>query len=295
MSTSRIWMFHRVLPDRPQAFGLPSCYHLLGTAVTPVEWCAWLDRIERTQSLWRHVVEGEVDSAPVITFDDGYREWVDLVLPSLESRGLEATFFGCLAFRAGAARAHPLDAFYWVLDNTLRATIKFEWQSTVFLLSELDTPAGKLRAASGALKASMKSLRTNVAWCFVERLASAAGVAVPHDLHCQLYPSDAEWRQLAAHQTVGGHGKTHRRLTVLAPAELDDELTASRLWLHELGGELLWSHPDGDHDAGVDEAVERAEFVAAVAIDQAAPRWGHARVFATTEALRSWRPRDTEL
>jgi peptidoglycan/xylan/chitin deacetylase (PgdA/CDA1 family) len=73
-------------------------------------------------------------------------------------------------------------------------------------------------------------------------------------------------RVLAAGSTVGAHGLSHRHLTQLDDAELDEELTQSRAMLEARLGVPVTSlaYPFGDQDARVHTAAARAGYETAV-------------------------------
>lgn len=280
-----IWMFHRILPDTPVAFGLPNSYRLRGTAITPEEWERFLAKLDAPASL-RGTVRGTIpDSAPVLTFDDGYREWIDVVAPSLRQRGWTATFFACRAFRAEADRAQPIDEFYWLLDNAAAPQLDIRLPGGRQYAAQIDTLEGKREAIFGDLKLLLYSASPDAAQELLNLVAESVGLERPRGLPGLLYPTEAEWRQLAAEFDVGAHGLSHRRGTDLSDSDLRAELAGSLLWVRSIGGLTLWSHPDGAQDARVARLVADAGFEAAVGVGLEGGQWNWPRRFGTPEAI----------
>ena len=113
---TRILMLHRVLEDRPTSFGLPSCYRLRGTSLTPAEWYRVVEHsqpivpladVERALA-----TRGPLPTGSVLTFDDGYREHVDLVAPMLRDLGLSATFYVASGLHGEGRKVAAVDAWY---------------------------------------------------------------------------------------------------------------------------------------------------------------------------------------
>jgi hypothetical protein len=274
-------MFHRVIPDECRAFGLPSCYRLRGSAITPAEWEAFLDTVGETCS-----IRDSSGRGVTLTFDDGYREWVDLVAPSLRDRGLTATFFGCRAFCADAPQAHAVDRLYWLLDHA-------EWAELLVVVGgerlslRVDRLEGKRAAIQGPLKERIVVGRPAEVDALLDQVALSLRCALPGDLPSRLYPTEAEWRALAAEFELGAHGLSHRRSTALSDDELRSELEGSRRWILGLGGVDWWCHPDGDNDARVRAAVQRAGFVDAAGVDTGSGPFDRPRRFATPAEVRT--------
>lgn len=259
-----IWMFHRVMPDEPTSFGMPSCFRLRGTAVTEEEFTAFLDGLEGTSTL-AEVLDGEARH-PVLTFDDGYREWVDVVAPALRKRGLTAMFFGAPVFSAGAAGAYAIDVLYWLFDHAEKPVLRVVDLDGVEHLGRLDSAEGKRALVTGPLKRGLYSADSEAAGKTLERVEEALGVESPSDLADRLYPSRAEWSALAREFAVGGHGTSHRVLPSLGDADLRVELEGTMAWVRDVGGERILSYPDGQQDARVRLAAREAGFRGAVAI-----------------------------
>lgn len=94
--------------------------------------------------------------------------------------------------------------------------------------------------------------------------------------------SAAELRELEkAGVEVGSHGRTHRDLTTCSPAEMETETAGSR---HDLEAALdrpvvAFSYPYGRWNERAREAVRRAGYAAAVAIEGHGPAGVHPDLF----------------
>lgn len=278
----RVLMLHRVCEDEPTAFGLPSCYRLRGTAITPAEFVDLLDGLDEVVDLAEvagDLRQGQVEPRGVVlTFDDGYREWVDRVAPELDVRRLPATFFACYAHRAEARHSHPIDTFYWLLDNARREHLEVELGGTS-LQGSLQSIEGKRVLVSSAFKQSLYGRTWEEAEEDLRRVARACGLDLPGDLAARLHPAASEWANLAdgPRFRLGAHGLSHRSLPDLEQADLRREIGGSLDWVKDLGGDPLFSYPDGRFNASVAREADEAGCTCAVAIDprglERAPPW----------------------
>jgi peptidoglycan/xylan/chitin deacetylase (PgdA/CDA1 family) len=104
--------------------------------------------------------------------------------------------------------------------------------------------------------------------CFLE--PDAAG---PVDVMCR---ADVASLARAGH-VVGSHTHTHRSLTRLAPATVEDEIATSKRVLEDVTGKAVevFCYPYGDHDRRVRAIVARAGFDLAFTVDLGSVRRGH--------------------
>ncbi|MFP2905803.1 polysaccharide deacetylase family protein [Pyxidicoccus sp. 3LFB2] len=263
--TTQVLMLHRVLPDQPTAFGRPSCYRLRGTALTPGE----LDRLLEAGSFLSldEVVESlaagrQPPSGRVLTFDDGYREWSEWVAERLDRQHVPATFFVCPAFlRREAAEAHPVDAFYWLLDHARRSRFELRLPDGVFARGTLETNEGKAELITGELKRRVVRSPRDEVRELLRLLSESLHVELPADLAHGLYPSEEELRALAsAGHRLGGHGMSHRHLPVMGAVEAAREISTSLAWVARLAGSRSapFAYPDGAFDLETGRRVEQA-------------------------------------
>jgi peptidoglycan/xylan/chitin deacetylase (PgdA/CDA1 family) len=286
----RVLMLHRVCEDEPTAFGLPSCYRLRGTAITPAEFVDLLNEVDDVVDL-AEVVEDlrqgkREPRGTVLTFDDGYREWIDRVAPELDARGLPATFFASHAHRAEAEHSHAIDTFYWLLDNARREHLEVELGGGMGLRGTLQSVEGKRALVGSRFKQSLYGRTWEEAEEDLRTVARACGLDLPGGLAARLHPATSEWVHLAGSTRfrLGAHGLSHRSLPELGQRDLVQEIRGSLDWVMDLGGDPLFSYPDGWFNASVAREVDEAGCAGAVAIDpdglESAPPWlGVPRVF----------------
>jgi peptidoglycan/xylan/chitin deacetylase (PgdA/CDA1 family) len=257
-------MLHRVLPERPTAFGRPSCYRLRGTALTPEELERLLDvgSFRTLDEVTGALAAGE--SPPpghVLTFDDGYREWLELIAPRFEERRIPAAFFVCPAFLREAPEAHPVDVFYWLLDHARLPRFELRLPDGTVTHGTLETDEGKQSLVTGDLKRFVVTGPPEEVREVLSRLAEALHLEIPGDLPWRLYPSERELAGLvAAGHRLGGHGVRHRHLTTLDGAEASSEISTSLAWVARLseGRSVPFAYPDGAFDEETARRVQQA-------------------------------------
>lgn len=272
---TRIWMYHRVLPRRPTAFGHPSCYHLRGTAITPEAWMEDLRRLRPVIPLEDVVAALEAGASPpagnVLTFDDGYAEWSGLVSDSLRASEATATFFVTTCMHRSAERPQAIDAYYWLLDRA-RAPV---WTVTLpdgqVCHGDLRTEAGKRwLVTESPIKRALIAGDTRMQAEVIAAVERAAEVELAEDAAAGLYMDEAQWKALACEHSLGAHGVTHRPWTTLAADELREELTQSRETLRRATGARVEfaAYPDGAWDERVLAATRSAGYRAAVIVGE---------------------------
>lgn len=263
-------MYHRVLPPRPTAFGLPGCYHLRGTAISPEAWAQDLERLQPVIPLAAVVDALASGRAPpeghVLTFDDGYVEWAELVGPSLRAAGATATFFITSGMRRGG-RPHAIDGYYWALDHAEVAVWEVELPDGRRVQGDLRTVEGKRwLVTDSAIKRALVAGDAETQAAVLEGVVRAAGAEMPRNLADRLYMDEPQWRTLARAHTIGAHGVTHRPWTTLDDTTLGRELHEGRADLVAATGAAVEfaAYPDGAHDARVVAATQAAGYRAAV-------------------------------
>jgi peptidoglycan/xylan/chitin deacetylase (PgdA/CDA1 family) len=156
----------------------------------------------------------------LVTFDDGYRDNLEVALPILQRHDVKAVFFIATHYLTHRT------TFWWDRINYIYKT---SGRSTISNLS-LDAALRKVKDTVGLDLDG-----------FLDELAFSAGVLWTRDLDRQIAESLLmtwdEVRQLRdAGMDIESHTRTHRVLQTLSPAELRDELVESRRDLeHELG------------------------------------------------------------
>jgi peptidoglycan/xylan/chitin deacetylase (PgdA/CDA1 family) len=164
-----------------------------------------------------------------ITFDDGYLDNHDVVLPLLQRHGLKATFFITTSY------LEERRLFWWDRINLLVKTSRKE-------VLELDYPrAMKLPIAgpaerNAAIRALSRVIKDHYDLDlerFLEAVATAAGVALSREEERRRADSLLmTWDHVRALRRAGmdvqSHTMTHRVLQTLSPKALAYELTSSK-------------------------------------------------------------------
>jgi len=198
-------------------------------------------------AIGRYLIDGEpLPNAPAaITIDDGYRDAYDVAFPILRRHRAPATLFAATDF---------IDRKGWLWTDKLR------------YVEARRNPSSSLNARRA--NAELKRLPNEEKDRRIAAIAQDAGVTLP-----ALPPADCgaiTWEQAremaAAGIEIGSHTVTHPILTQLDPAQLEYELRQSRSRLeHVLDREVaLFCYPNGDYNARVRGAVERAGYRIAV-------------------------------
>jgi len=171
-------------------------------------------------------------NAALITFDDGYRECLDVALPILKRAGAKAVFF--------ISTDHTTDrkAFWWDRTNYL---IKRSTRTR----AELDYPTHAVYDIRGDRSKVVQQILDVIKETYaldVERYLQALGAALgvpwgPEDdrrIADQVLMTWDEVREMRrAGMDVQSHTRTHRVLTTLPPDEVREELVGSRKVLEE--------------------------------------------------------------
>lgn len=165
----------------------------------------------------------------LVTFDDGYRDNVEVALPILRRHGVNAVFFIATDY-ISRRRVFWWDRINYLVKRSTRSAIALRHPIDV----ELSLTSPELRGH--AIQALLRLPKTHVGLelePFLERLAVAAGVrwtpAIERELADAAVMSWDQVRELRdAGMDVQSHTRTHRVLQTLGPTELRDELRGSR-------------------------------------------------------------------
>lgn len=260
---TQILMLHRIIPAAPVAFGLPDCYRIRGTALTVDELERLLDEagsVLPLEAIERALNAGETTPpGTVLTFDDGYREHLDVVAPLLRERGGTATFYVATGLHSEGSALAPVDAWYWLLDHAEHAEAAVPMPNGGVYRGRVDSMAGKEVWVTGPPKAAMLAAAPTERGRMLEALAESLGVWLPPDLAQRLYLTRGEWWSLAAlGMRVGAHSVSHPRLTQIDDAELDREVGESVSMIAAICSPVAFAYPDGAFDERVVARVRAA-------------------------------------
>ncbi|HKP87838.1 MAG TPA: polysaccharide deacetylase family protein [Blastocatellia bacterium] len=203
-----------------------------------------------------------------ITIDDGYRDAYEIAFPILSRRKVPATLFAVTDF---------LDQKIWLWTDRLRfltaETRATRLEATIndrtFRL-QLSGRASRLEAAA-AVTEYLKTLPDEAKDEAIKRIASSLRVEMP-DSPPREYDS-ITWQQARemdrAGLEIGSHTLSHPILTNVNDERLEAELSRSRARLEDMLGRQvgLFCYPNGNYDARVSRAVERAGYRCAVTVE----------------------------
>ena len=261
-------MYHRVCERSTET----DCYFERGTAVTPDAFraqLAWLAKRYGFRTVRELLFCPPLDRPTIaLTFDDGYRDVLEHVLPVCRSLGAPATVYTSSA-TVGTRALLWFDRYYALVPR-LR-----ERMSTSSIRKLIAEEVGAQDAESnlrwwvrGPLKDRLRALDPERRDELLERLTVAAqqdrgSPPIKYlDRDDLLTMIDVGWE-------IGGHVATHERLTDLSPQRRLAELEASAALLADVRASQPWTfaYPDGAVDDAVALATANAGFAAAVTVD----------------------------
>lgn len=232
-----IFIFHRVLPaldelrpDEPDATRFEA----------EIRWIAdWFDIRPLTEAV--ALLRGGRLRSPTaaLTFDDGYKDNLEIALPILRNHGATATFFISTGFTGGGCM------FNDVIIEAVRAAAGPLLDLTPAALGTW--PLGSLverRQAIAGLLQSVKYMTGAQRADAVAAILEAAGASPPADLMMNA----KELRTLAeAGMSIGAHTRTHPILARLTLDQARDEISDGRTRLSEITGRPVdaFAYPNG--------------------------------------------------
>jgi len=171
-------------------------------------------------------------NAVAITFDDGYLDCHDVVLPILRRYGAKAIFFIATDYTE-QRKMFWWDRIAFQVRESKRTTIEIEYPKKI----SIDISEGR----DGALKQLLRVVKTSVGMDldrYIEGIVRATGVTMDRDreraIADQLLMT---WEQIVDMERAGmdiqSHTSSHRVLGTLEPAQLSSELLGSRVALEE--------------------------------------------------------------
>lgn len=173
----------------------------------------------------------------LISFDDGYRDNHDVILPILVDHGVRATFFVATDY-IERRRLYWWDRVSIVIGRSQRERLELVYPHVESL--PLEGPGARAGAIRRAQRVIKDTFGLDLAR-YLEQIERAAGVVLPRDEERQL--ADAlvmTWEHVAALHGAGmdvqSHTHTHRVLQTLKAEEVDRELRRSRAALESVLG-----------------------------------------------------------
>ena len=205
----------------------------------------------------------------LITFDDGYRDFFQCAYPILRRHNIPATLF----IPAG------------VIGTTRR--FPFWWDELFFLLGRLGKGGGRDIGVSAPeeIKTLFAEFKTDMKACFDRILEVCPHEDIERILAVMRSLPGADdggdggenaimtWEQVGEVSDlvgIGSHTLTHRNLRYLERDDIEDEVAGSKREIERRLGRrvLAFSYPNGYYDAGIVEAVRRADYRFAVTTDR---------------------------
>ena len=189
-------------------------------------WCSVVDH----DQMLAFVGGAKLPKNPVhITFDDGYLDNHDVVLPLLERHGLKATFFITTSY-IEQRRLFWWDRINLLVKTSQRETLEIDYPKAMKL--SLALPAQRAEA----IRVLMRVIKDHYALDlerFLEGVAVATGVDLSRDEERRRVDELLmTWEHVRALRRAGmdvqSHTSTHRVLQTLAPEALAQELTSSK-------------------------------------------------------------------
>lgn len=204
---------------------------------------------------------GRLPPRPVlVTFDDGYRDNMEVAWPIMRERGIPAVIF------LATGHIETARPFLWDFVSYCFHAAPSGWW-TIPLLGDVRIATSCDRSAlQSAWMLVSKAHPASQRWADAHRLAEALGVSPPADAFKGLY---LNWEDVAflADRGVefGGHTKTHPILTKIPPAEACAEIADSFSGLASVLGTppIGFAYPNGtakDFDSIHEEAARKAGY-----------------------------------
>lgn len=172
----------------------------------------------------------------LVTFDDGYKDGLEIALPILKRHGVRATFFIATDY-VSRRRLFWWDRIHLLVKTSRRERLELSYPSPLEL--DLRTDPERLVAAARLIRV-IKHERELDLERFLLEVAEASGVSMDRDEERRM--ADAlvmTWNDVRTLRDEGmsvqSHTRSHRTLHTVPPTHLRDELGGSR---EVLEGEL---------------------------------------------------------
>lgn len=206
----------------------------------------------------------------VITFDDGWRDNYQYAFPLLRKYGLPATIFLATDY-IGTSRWFWPDELAYVLGQARQQMTEEDFRGalasvlTEVMQSEGIRPSSFSPSAdSDELIEQCKNFRPETIAGFVRRSSQALGIRPPG---ARVLLDWNEVKEMARHNiTFGPHSCSHRILTNIPLADVEDELVRSReaLLRNDLAPVPVFCYPNGNFDREIQNLTKAAGYLGAV-------------------------------
>ncbi len=252
--------FHRVLPEADA---------LLEGEPSAAQFEQWLSHWEkwfrfRTLTEATHALRNGQLSEPTaaITFDDGYKNNLDVAAPILSRLGLPATFFIATGFSAGGM----------MFNDRLTSVFRDAKGSQIDLSAHglgswpIDSLENRRNSMSTVIR-KVKHLPYHERDALVNAIVLHSGAALDPN---PMMTSDEVCKLSNLGFEIGAHTVTHPILRALSDADAAHEIRTSRATLQALTGQKveMFAYPNGqpgkDYDLRHARMVEEAGFIGAV-------------------------------
>lgn len=256
----RVLVYHRVYKPAGISNGDP---HVL--SATPTNFDAQIRYLARhyvpiTAQTAAAALRGETRlprRAVLVTFDDGYRDFLTEAWPVLKRYGVPALLFVPTAF-AGTVRTFWWDELYAMVAGTDAPEVRVSGLGTY----PLGTAEARWRTVR-SLNRLFKHLTPDVLMARLQELRGVIGAVGP--MQCAVLTWD-DLRGLAAEGlAVGSHGRSHAALPYLPGSQLMDELCQAHADLKRELGQFspLFSYPYGLADSRAVPTLRELGYVGA--------------------------------
>jgi peptidoglycan/xylan/chitin deacetylase (PgdA/CDA1 family) len=256
-----ILVYHRLVHG-PILPGIDSSFQLRGLTVSVSNFekqIAYLKRKYRLISLTDYIncrKSGEsLANCAVLTFDDGYKDFLTLAWPVIKKYEVPVTVFFPKSFLNAVHWQHQL---YYVLDEATveKVTVVINQESVVL---DLGRDRGKYQAIINLVTAIRKLPAA-------ARLAAVGAVSKTLGVSKQLAPGDfylsAEDLKLLANSGVelGAHTVSHSNMTELDEQQVDREISESITFIRDLTGrqEIAFALPFSAGDGKVLDKIKKS-------------------------------------
>jgi peptidoglycan/xylan/chitin deacetylase (PgdA/CDA1 family) len=205
----------------------------------------------------------------IITFDDGWRDNYLFALPVLKKYGLPATIFLCTDY-VGTSRMF----WFQAVDSALRSGALTTRRMTDILnrlegiRQEEKKAIVQCLASTEALIEKLKGLKPELQEKIVRAMTAESDLRISQTPNRRWMLNWEEIEEMGRDQiSFGSHANSHRILTHLNVAEVEEELIRSKRTIEERTRKQAssFAYPNGDYTPQIRELVKEAGYLGACA------------------------------